>query len=376
MFIRLPEDKLKKGERKEITINHIGKTVFFAGRPNYWLRYHRSCNYMPFPYRFARQVPHCVILEGVALGPENVKNDIHIVDGKLVEYQLPSELAKVEKWLLEFHKQSKCILKNLPLVRLYDYHFDKRANKLFLIYEKTSYYKSVTTNDSIDLVISPPEVRIRDILEPYGKLSPFKSSLCSNHLGVDALLILKDGYIPLRVRSERVFVAPVSLETSVSGTFKYSWNDPENPEDKEHPGYLKGKKEGYGIPCPFQAVKAQAYEELGLEEGKHYQKDNIFLIGFSRDLIRGGKPQLFFIINADINKKEFEHHIKNFKNKSNLWSWEWVSIRWELEANITKNSFKEIRREIYKTIQKVHFKVNPSLAANLYFFLRYLQRIH
>jgi hypothetical protein len=198
---------------------------------------------------------------------------------------------------------------NSTCARLYNYEYDEKHNKLKLIFQPVEYFDTLHTNHYCDLLYKDWQSSTRDILAPGPSLAPLEKSECGNDLGVNLILELSDGFIVLQRRSPFVAVHPNKLSPSVSGTMDFVFS------------------------TPFEAIRSEAFSELGLLEIKDIQ-----LVGLGRDLERAGKPEAFFIGKSNVDRETLR---KNANQTQEYWEFS------------SKNPFEFIHKSDYERIREI-----------------------
>ncbi|WP_321468464.1 hypothetical protein [Halarcobacter sp.] len=221
------------------------------------------------------------------------------------EYKVPELIQlKMEEILIDrFNIRSKEDYNGLTL-SLKKVSYQKDSKTLLFYFYKSSYYKYLVTNTIPNYEILPG-VTIEDYLEASGnnKLNLLEDSLVENHLGISCLINLVDEFsneylvIPKRGNNTTVFKG--ELSPSVSGALNIHSSLNELNDITIEQFFLSEFKEE--VECLFLANK--------INEVKNIFINKLKLIGFSRELKRLGKPELFFKVNIpmcyfkDINKR-------------------------------------------------------------------------
>jgi hypothetical protein len=121
-------------------------------------------------------------------------------------------------------------------------------------------------------------------LSPSGSLLPLSESVCSNHLGVSALVLTSDSYVVLAVQDFSAALYPRQLVASISCSL--DWAD---------------TKYCYSL----QQALAKGLKREGLDEcGAKIQK--IKWLGLGRDLYRGGKPDVYSLAETKSRFKDLK----------------------------------------------------------------------
>jgi len=232
-------------------------------------------------------------------------------------FELPIELiGHRDEMVQEFQKRGKLRTgpgglpdnQNCPRV----IGFDKQRKELML--QQAVYYDQVATNLCMDFRLQTQAYNfgntIREIdrnyfvvgrhlqkKEPVNEgLTPFEKSFLANTLGVACMIVFKNGEVFYRLRSEKTAVygkqahVPVSFAQEVRPNSK----SPRTLED-----------------LVMQDLHLEFYQETGLEYNGYISK--AIPLGFCRDILRGGKPQLFLLLES---KKNVEQFTRDLQDKS------------------------------------------------------------
>lgn len=130
---------------------------------------------------------------------------------------------------------------------------------------------------------------LRELIHINGKLEPLKESVLANNMGLNILLFTADDKLIIQKRSNKVAFRPGELCPSASGFFS----------DQDLPNLRSKRSVDFEEISKF--LLREAIEELGIGE---IAISNIELLGITRELIRGGQPEIFF--SAMINNTEKE----------------------------------------------------------------------
>lgn len=109
-----------------------------------------------------------------------------------------------------------------------------------------------------------------------GDLWPLEQSRCPNGLGVSAIVVCQDRLV-LPKSTERVIASPRRRVPSASGSadfMPHHWQSP---------------------PSPVQDILRETREELGIDIND-FRDVNVRLLGFTRNVLRGGKPEAFYYV--------------------------------------------------------------------------------
>lgn len=222
-------------------------------------------------------------------------------------YKLPVFVESNFDKLFQAHSYSD--IYNQIKIRLDDYTYNK--NTLTLNTSRTTFYNSLVTNRAMDYKLGPT-LSIRELYSMGPKIEPFKESLLSNHIGVDAFIETSDGDIIFSWKKKNNSIAKKTLGISVMSSMntKYALND-------------AGEFTYQGlVDCVHDAIQ----HTLGIPQTEYSFIIEKNLIAFYRNLVEGGKPQFLLHIKCrlttdelkemnDIRNKEIKNSRKENKDK-------------------------------------------------------------
>ena len=159
------------------------------------------------------------------------------------------------------------------------------------------------TNRCMDFKI-PSGMSVRSLYEFNSKITPLNESKLSNQIGINGMIITSDGYLLLEKRDRKKttwknkFAQPISLALKASD-LKLSSNDVmkdtlEYAEEKMLGVIIKTIKTNFGL-------TENDYDKLTLSES---------FLGVARDLLEGGKPNLYFVVTLNKDSKEVADLLK------------------------------------------------------------------
>lgn len=182
-------------------------------------------------------------------------------------FKTAEDIEKVRDSLIAFQTKGKNYSDN-PKSRLDSFVI---GNRFLMTFSKVNYSDYIVTNNSMEIVL-PSGKTVRDVLEPGPELKPLSESKCSNHLGISCLMITADNKLILNVGTQSKITGAGKISSSASGSMDY--------------------KEPHVT--PFEVMHAELYEELGIVPSE--KTSDIRAIALARDLQRGGKPEMFFVM--------------------------------------------------------------------------------
>lgn len=178
-------------------------------------------------------------------------------------------------------------------------------------------YKIIKSNTSINYKFEGEIL----LLDENKNLMSLESSPCANYLGASTTVITNDGYIIIRKQDYRNKSNPDKWAPTGSGSVDY--DDLSQLYD-------------------FQSVIIQTMEREFREENNYCSKDSdiemfTHIIGYTRLIERGGKPDFFGISKINKTKCEFEENIESVSNHpKNDFDYEYLPIE---KDNIAETIF-------------------------------------
>ena len=212
--------------------------------------------------------------------------------------ELPAFIRENAVSLLGAHGTSS--VHNSLTMRLYDADYDGEI--LTLKTERSQYFYMLVTNRCMDYKMGNG-LTVREVYEYGTRVSPLAESKLGNQIGINGLILTRDGYLLVEKRGKRKatwkdkFAQPISLAMKESDLGLDGGALGILPEDAEaalKKIILKTIRKNYGLTeqdiLPFSLP------------------NNLF--GLSRDLLEGGKPNLYFYVIADMNAKELQKYME------------------------------------------------------------------
>lgn len=163
-----------------------------------------------------------------------------------------------------------------------------------LIFQGCSYFDYLQTNLSLDLP-QYPLGSLREQLVNNGRLESLCDSRLANATGVNSLIFSNDGYMVFQKRRENVLVRPGELCSGFSGTI--------DKIDIQHAVGAGGVLSQLDVP-------REMVEELGVNRSEITSR---CFLGITRELIRGGAPEIFYAIDVNLRGKEILSRIPKDK---------------------------------------------------------------
>ena len=162
---------------------------------------------------------------------------------------------------------------------------------------KTDYYKHLVTNRAVDYPITK-HLTLRKIYEPGPKLKPFNESSFSNHIGLDMIVILSDGYTICPKRRNDATYSKNKITSSVAMGYRISEYSKVSFDDMK------------------ESLLKKAKQRLKLPDKILNHIDQINFLGASKSLYEGGKPQFHFILKlSDYTVQDYMKDVITLKIK-------------------------------------------------------------
>jgi hypothetical protein len=254
---------------------------------------------------------------------------------------------------MEAHKTSHS--NNVETIRLNDISYNREMKKLIFHTCRTNYNQMLLTNRCMDYEFST-KLTIREIYEYRDKILPLSKTRMGNQIGVEGLVITSDGWTLVEKRLH---------------TRQTTWRD-----KFSQPISLSLKKKDMGLKddeiiAPFSDAAAEKLNKMiakhlkesyeleidTAEEKKDYSFDlKTNFLGVARDLLEGGKPNLYFYVIVRMNHRELKQQMEkracnseaikteNLKRKYYLYPLEEIKIGFDYSMNMNLRNAELINR--------------------------------
>lgn len=241
------------------------------------------------------------------------------------DYEIDPRLKEYQDRLIEYQKKLGRNLVNGQVTGVASY--DIKNNILGV--RRIGYYDAFSTNNSgMDVRFSSlleRDIRfdgvdhenIRSVESSDGNLRSFHESSLANVLGVGGVLITRDSHLVLPQRRKDLGVSSLGgkFGLSASGNVEWSMKALEELGIQKYMGQKMEKEadEELGLKGKMNIsemmLKNMRYyveTELGLDADTECQ---ITPVAFTRDLVRGGLPQMFYILQTKLSAREMPDRI-------------------------------------------------------------------
>ena len=218
---------------------------------------------------------------------------VNLNDSKEVK-ELPPFVIGNGTEFLKAHRYSQT--SNNLTIRLDDISVD--GQNVTFHTSRTYYYHMLLTNRCMDYKLDC-DMSVREIYEFNSKVSYLHESKLSNQIGINGMIITKDGYILVEKRDHKKttwknkFAQPISLALKASDLGLKNET-------------VMGSSVEYANEKLLGVLKKTMRDNFGLLECDYETLDlSKNFLGLARDLLEGGKPNLYFVVTVNYNKDEF-----------------------------------------------------------------------
>ncbi len=233
-------------------------------------------------------------------------SDAHIAISTIVSHQ-----KKVERYIYQnqhtlmhflkckWHEMAKGAFYNeKKLCMASEIEHYKDGYKVML--SKGCYYNTYLTNEIYNLKLAHQSSM--DLLAPLNStiypIKPLGDSYFSNHIGVSTLCLTTDGYIILLRHNNRTAIDAKKIHPTASGSSDYKDLNKSQTDFRE---------------CIINSTIRELKEETDIPE-RFIGKTKV--IGYYRNISRGGKPEFCCLTNLLGNRYEIKEHINPLGNEA------------------------------------------------------------
>lgn len=235
----------------------------------------------------------------------NAAGDTEIkFNDSISKYELPRFVTENALLLMEAHATSN--VNNSVTIRLNDFDYD--GGVLTLDTCRSQYYDMLVTNRCMDYELGGA-VSVRKVYEYGDAVTPLEKSVLCNQIGINGLIVTRDGYLLLEKRGhnkttwKNKFAQPISLALKLSDV---------TVGETGEIGGATGDAEAVFK----KVILGTVAKNFGLAEDDitGFSLETNFM-GIARDLLEGGKPNMYFYIVTKASAKELA---KTLEKKSRL----------------------------------------------------------
>ncbi len=219
--------------------------------------------------------------------------EVDVNDSDAFTYQLDPIIAANFAAILDAHKAS--FIKNIPMVRLDDYHHDADSGLLTLDVSRTMFYNDLVTNRAMDYEFAG-NMTVRDVFESRPHISSLRDSKMSNHIGINALVFYR-GHLILAHRGINSTMSKNNITSTVAIGLSEETVIHTRPEGTV----------GENVELSREDVKrdiilsrlSEAFDSLTYADVRRLADDGyikVYFLGFGQLLYMGGKPQFYYAV--------------------------------------------------------------------------------
>ncbi len=233
--------------------------------------------------------------------------EIYVDDKDLFTYQLDPIIAANYASILDAHKAS--FIKNVPMIRLDDYTFNRESGELTLHVSRTMYYNDLVTNRAMDYPFAG-NMTVRDVFESRPHISTLKDSKLSNHIGINAMVFYGDHLILAHrggnsTMSKHGITSAIALGMSEANVIACRPADAPTESVVMCP---KDVEQDIILSCLLDAFAGTTMEDMKQLVKEGYIK--VYFLGFGQLLYMGGKPQIYYAVtiaeNSPLSRPKME----------------------------------------------------------------------
>ncbi|WP_018294204.1 hypothetical protein [Mariprofundus ferrooxydans] len=262
----------------------VNKTNVSITRKELYGKYKKEDSWVEILGQKTRSIKFSGALSKVEIGNLCIKID------ETKAYQLPWYIDQVAANLIRYSDPQKSF--NGKTLRVENIFVDPLGKSVEFIFSRSCYFDYLVTNWSRDRKFFHG-ISVRAALEPGPQLSRLEMSLCENHLGLSVIIVTEDGWTPLFVRSDMVIEFEGHLSPSISGAANVDTFENDLGELSFNSWFLN---------------------ELHEEVSDRYSMEHftsIELVGISREALRLGKPEVFFLAKMNLKKEALQKELES-----------------------------------------------------------------
>ncbi len=237
----------------------------------------------------------------------NVFSNVHgntkiVFDDSKEAHQLPDFVMQNALKLLAAHKSSK--RSNNDTVRLNDFSYDGKSKTLTLDTQRSMYFHMLITNRCMDYEFDDG-LTIRNVYEYRSKISPLHKSVFGNQIGINGLILTSDGYVLVEKRDQKKITWKNKFAQSISLALKVSDLKFEKDQTTGTISETIGSTSKTANTQFKTIIEKTVKDNFGLVPDDYLEfsiEDNF--LGIARDLLEGGKPNMYFYLTTKLNARE------------------------------------------------------------------------
>ena len=218
---------------------------------------------------------------------------IKVDDSPEKDFELDDFLMGCYTDLFQAHEHSAKF--NFKTTRIDD--FTKENDGYHIKTSRSTYYNHLVTNRVADFRLAD-DFSVRDMFEYGPEISRLNQSKMSNHIGVNGLVYLNDGVLLIPKRKAEATFSKNKITSSIA--IMLSQPKDGTPFDEN---YLI-----YGGMIKSELANRVRIPEKVVENIRVQSE----FIGFGQNLYEVGKPQFYYVVNLDMDKKQYLECLKGY----------------------------------------------------------------
>ncbi|WP_059171645.1 hypothetical protein [Bacillus sp. FJAT-27445] len=202
--------------------------------------------------------------------------------------------------IMKAHKGS--YIKNFETIRLDGYTLNETTRTLTLLTSRSNFYNHLLTNRAIDYEFEPG-LSVRKIFEYGPRLNKFETTKMSNHIGINGIVQLSDGYTILPKRGTNATYSKNKMTASIASPL-ISSHDKNGTVELTYEGL---KNEVISLLNSRLYIDTETISDPSVE---------VIFLGFGREIYEGGKPQFYFLVKLNsLSSQDYLQILKDKKKK-------------------------------------------------------------
>jgi hypothetical protein len=229
-------------------------------------------------------------------------------DDPVSQEKMDDNIIANAPFLIGAHNFSK--ISNNKTIRLDGADYDEKSNVLNLSTSRTSYYHMLISNRCMDYEFNNG-ITLRNMFEYGSTVSPLEKSKLSNQIGINGLIFSSDGWVLIEKRGRNKSTWKNEFGQPLSLSMKESKLEINKTSSKIEPGEESAENAIRNI------ISDSIERGYGLEMDKDYSFDlKHNFLGVVRDLLEGGKPNLYFSIVVNLEAKKLRQRLNEYGGRN------------------------------------------------------------
>lgn len=223
------------------------------------------------------------------------------------------------------------------------------------VLSSAGYFDALATNFAMDHKPAGRADSLRQFVHVDGHLEPLDESSLVNHIGIAIMVETSDGMLVAQRRSSRVANRPRSISASVSGAL--NWTDIWQAGD--------------GVAPLSTFLLRGAYREALEELGIGIESDDVRYLGTIRELLRGGKPEVYFFARTPVASRELAQRRKHAEGRHETKALDFHELHSE-RVESTESARYQFQRRVEHILQQTGDSANFTFVAGTLLIASYV----